>query len=210
MALVLKNRQEGLEENAKPGKKGPGRPKSKARPKKKAGPKATPKSQPRSKAAPKATPKSKAGAKPKAQPKAKGKAKATRQPKKRPAAAINAGEAPGAFDPMPETLEGLPEKGTNDAGMPNLDELPNTFARRAKPGTVTGLEKYARIVHTFRTQIQPLLPSHGVRTVAEARLPASLKKREREREREIYYTYYIVLFSCGVPLCNSGLYEAPA
>ena len=83
-------------------------------------------------------------------PKAKAKTGAAR---KRPAAA--------AFQGQEENDRTAQE--TAAAGM----ALPHTFARRAKPTSASGLEKYARIVQAFDSAIKPLLQAHGVRTVAE-------------------------------------------
>ena len=192
MALLLKNREDAAEEPE--GKRGRGRPKSKATPKSKgkprakatskskAQPKATPKSQPRRKATPKsqakATPKSKPkaaksepAAEGQAEPKATAKSKATRQPKKRPAAAITADVQPNAVQDLPTAAQEASLPNDVPGGTPGKDshaELPHTFARRAKPSTINGLEKYGKIVMAFRHEIQPLLMGSRMRTVAEA------------------------------------------
>ena len=45
-------------------------------------------------------------------------------------------------------------------------EVPHTFARRAKPQSSSGLEKYSRIVNAFKSHIKPLLKPRA-RTSAE-------------------------------------------
>ena len=99
-----------------------------------------------------------------AQPKAK-----VTAPRKRPAAALEMKEPS-----LNDMTQKRPTAGSGvDQPTPIDPNLPNTFARRARPQTATGLEKYGRIVATFNASIKPLLEPHGVRTVAEDRFPCA-------------------------------------
>ena len=75
-----------------------------------------------------------------------GKSKAT----KRPAAAMQQEVAPQ--EALPQLANDV-GRDCSEASSDAADMLPNTFARRAKPTSTTGLLKYAKIVKAFRRSI---------------------------------------------------------
>ena len=117
----------------------------------------------------KAKAKGKAKAKDSEKAQAKATAKVAPKPKtksmKRPAAAafVSAGhldepvpdQEDGPKDPMPKPPVAFPE---NDL-VPDPETLPNTFARRARPTSKTGLAKYAKIVQAYNDHILPCTSS---------------------------------------------------
>ena len=101
------------------------------------------------------------------------------RPQKKPAAAQASLVPEGASKPHPQ--DGVEEDPAIPAPAPKpkpipcpeandeaaiLKDAPHTFARRAKPSTASGLQKYARIAKAFRDHIQPSLDAKN-KTSAE-------------------------------------------